>query len=75
MKVQDGQIGFFERKSHRLIPLEEHLIVQPAINRTFSELKEAIRQNPSVTDITVMANEKEDIVVIFHKKNKACSII
>lgn len=70
-KVQDGQIGFFERKSHRLIPLEEHPIVQPAINRTFSELKEAIRQNPSVTDITVMANEKEDIVVIFHKKNKA----
>jgi len=71
LKVQEGKIGFFERKSHRLIPLEEHPIVQPAINRTFSELKEAIRQNPSVTDITVMANEKEDIVVIFHKKNKA----
>lgn len=53
LQIQNGKVGFFARKSRDLVPIEECLIAEPALNRALSSLR---RHDNSRVELAVLAD-------------------
>lgn len=60
LKVCDGKIGFYERKSHSLIPIEKCMITKEAINRFLPLLIDMELKNG---DVTLRCNYNNELLV------------
>ncbi|MCX8076626.1 MAG: class I SAM-dependent RNA methyltransferase [Aquificaceae bacterium] len=59
-KVDRGRLGFFKRKSHSLIQVENCLLVHPAINQLLPALRELLRKIQTVKEVHVLYSPNED---------------
>lgn len=63
-KVSGGKLGFFERKSHRLVEIEECLVAHPAINGLIPALKELSKRVKGLKEIHVLYSPSDDEFLI-----------
>ncbi len=59
-KSERGRIGFYERRSHNLVDIEECLLLHPEINKLIPSIRELSRQLPQVKEIHVNYSPSED---------------
>ncbi|HPI40559.1 MAG TPA: TRAM domain-containing protein [Pseudobdellovibrionaceae bacterium] len=48
-KIVEGEIGFYAKRSHQLVPISECLIAEPPLNALFSQIKTQNQKNRSAT--------------------------
>ncbi len=63
-KVVDNSLGFFERQSHKLVEIEQCLLLHPFINQLIPALKEFIRKLDGIREVHVLCSPKEGEVLI-----------
>ncbi|RMH80429.1 MAG: 23S rRNA (uracil(1939)-C(5))-methyltransferase RlmD [Acidobacteria bacterium] len=63
-KVQGSKLGFFERRSHRLVEIEKCLLLHPSINRLIPSLRELSNRAPNISEIHVSYSPTEDEFLI-----------
>ncbi|MFN3871165.1 MAG: 23S rRNA (uracil(1939)-C(5))-methyltransferase RlmD [Aquificaceae bacterium] len=59
-KASQGRIGFYERRSHNLVEIEECLLLHPSINQTLPSLRELTKRLKSLQEIEVIYSPTED---------------
>ncbi|MEN3028937.1 MAG: class I SAM-dependent RNA methyltransferase [Aquificaceae bacterium] len=66
-KVSGGRIGFFERRSHKLVDVEECLLLHPSLNRLIPSLKELAKRIRDLKEVHVLYSpqEKEFLLKLF----------
>ncbi len=63
-KVSEGRLGFFERRSHRLVEIRECLLVHPAINELIPSLRELARKVDGLKEIHVLYSPHEGEILL-----------
>lgn len=72
LRSMNGKLGFFKKKSHDLIDIEECKISQPAINRSIQELRQkGISHSEQMQKIELYVTESGDVKTV---KNAAHAI-
>lgn len=59
-KVVQERIGFYERRSHNLVEIEECLLLHPSINQLIPSLREFVKRLKSLQEIEVIYSPTED---------------
>jgi len=67
LKVENGKIGYYEEKSHRLIEIKECLLVNEAILGVLKDFPLFKFQNGT---LTIRSNEEKECLIIIETKEK-----
>lgn len=67
LKIVDGKLGFYEKRTHNLIEIDECKITKKSINKAFEFVKNMKLKNAKVT---IRANYNDEILVIIDSKEK-----
>ncbi|MCS7262148.1 MAG: class I SAM-dependent RNA methyltransferase [Aquificaceae bacterium] len=59
LKVSEGRLGFFERKSHRIVEIDQCLLLHPAINDLIPSLKELSKKLKTLKEVHVLYSPQE----------------
>jgi len=63
LKVVNGQIGFYQSKSHDLVEIDECLITKSCINNVINDVKKLNLKNAS---ITIRSNFNDEVLIIIN---------
>jgi len=66
--VENNELGFYEKKSSRLVPIDQCLLVNNKINELIPILKELVKQNP-ITEIMVRVGNVTNELMVTIKEN------
>ncbi|MCS6998026.1 MAG: class I SAM-dependent RNA methyltransferase [Aquificaceae bacterium] len=58
-KVFGGRLGFFERRSHKLVDVEECLLLHPSLNRLIPSLRELAKGIKNLREVHVLYSPHE----------------
>lgn len=82
LKIVDGKLGFYEKRTHNLIEIEECKITKKSINKAFEFVKNMKLKNANVTirtnyngEILVIIDSKETPVILNPEDYKTIGII
>ena len=67
LKIVGGKLGFYEKRTHNLIEIEECKITKKSINKAFEFVKNMKLKNAKVT---IRANYNDEILIIIDSKEK-----
>ncbi len=67
LKVQNGQIGFYEEKTHHIIEIKNCYLAKKSINKCLKKIKKLQIQNG---EITIRSNSNAEILLIINTKDK-----
>ncbi len=67
LKIESGQIGFYEEESHRLIRVEKCLLARPCLNDTLEDLKKLAIQNG---EVLLRCNTNNEVLIALKTKEK-----
>ena len=65
LKVIMGKIGFYEKRTHNLIEIDECKIAKKSINKTFKFIKNMKLKN---ANITIKANYNDEILIVINSR-------
>ncbi len=70
-KASEGKLGFFERRSHKIVEVKECLVVHPAINDLIPSLKEIVKKIDGLKEIHVLysPHEGEFLLKLYSEKS------
>ena len=68
LKVENGQIGFYKRKSYELVCIDKCLMASPKINEIIERLNELKYEN--IEEITIKSTSLKESMVIFKVTGK-----
>lgn len=67
LKIVDGKLGFYEKKTHNLIEIKECKVTKKSINKSFEFVKNMKLENANVT---IRANYNDEVLIIIDSKEK-----
>lgn len=67
LKIVDGKLGFYEKKTHNLIEIKECKVTKKSINKSFEFVKNMTLENANVT---IRANYNDEVLIIIDSKEK-----
>lgn len=72
LHVEDGRLGFYERRTNQLIEIEKCLLIREPINKMISRLREYVKKEKGITKITIkLGNQTNEVMVLLEGSIKS----
>lgn len=71
LKIEKGKIGYYEKKSHKLLDISKCFIAKSILNKILTSLRSFISNLDAVYKVTLRTNRAEnEVTLIFHSDEK-----